>query len=155
MTISQKTLDIFKADVEVIVIPVNTAGAMGRGLALQFKWRFEQEFFRYRKICKDKGFGVNQLLPMKLHNGQIAVFFPTKKEWWNPSNLEWVTGNLKKLSDWCRKVSITRMAIPPVGCGEGGLDFDLVRDLIFSEFDDHPTDVVFTVSAGNYRKVLN
>lgn len=155
MTIEQKTLNIFDADVGVIVIPVNTDGAMGKGLALQFKWRHVEVFERYCRICKQKSLDVLQLLPMRLENGQVAIMFPTKKLWWDPSKIEWVESNIKKLAQWCAEKNIESLAIPPVGCGEGGLDFDVVRDLLFDAFDDHPTKVIFTVSAGNYRRVHN
>lgn len=155
MAIVQKTLNIFDADVDAIVIPVNTDGAMGKGLALQFKWRYDELFTRYRTLCKQGRFNVTQLLPMRLAEGKYALLFPTKEKWWDPSKLEWVQANTAKLAEWCRQKEIKSMAIPPVGCGEGGLDFDVVRDLLFEAFDDHPTDVVFTVSAGNYRRVLN
>lgn len=155
MAIVQKTLNIFDADVDVIVIPVNTDGAMGKGLALQFKWRYNELYDRYRTLCKQDKFSVTQLLPMRLNGGRYALLFPTKEKWWDPSKLDWVAANTVKLAEWCRAKGIKTMAIPPVGCGEGGLDFDTVRDLLFGVFDEHPTDVVFTVNAGNYRRVLN
>lgn len=130
-----------------IFIPVNCAGVMGKGLALDFKKKYPEMFEVYRNIC-NKHFlrvGFPDIIYFENSLGS-AVLFPTKNDWRKPSELHWIKQGLLELaasvdsdySSWRR--STTYIHIPKLGCGLGGLEWADVRPLIeqFSEMmPDH------------------
>ena len=119
--------NLFDADVQALVNTVNTVGVMGRGIALQFKQAFPENYKAYRKIC-DRG----ELEPGKVyifdlntyHNPQFIVNFPTKKHWRGKSKLEYIQLGLESLVREIERLDIKSIAIPPLGCGLGGLEWD-------------------------------
>lgn len=117
--------NIFTTDVELKVCPVNTLGVMGNGLALAFKWKYPKVYEHYRKLCLAKQFTVDQILVC-----DEVVCFPTKKEFYLGSKVEYLENNLKKLAAYCRDKKIESLAIPAIGCGKGGLPFNEVEALI-------------------------
>jgi O-acetyl-ADP-ribose deacetylase (regulator of RNase III) len=124
--------DLLRADVEALVNPVNCVGVMGRGLAAQFKRAFPENFRAYRDAC-----GRRQIAPGKLlvvETGapmpRYVVNFPTKRHWRDRSRLEDVEAGLDALTGAIRKHEIRSLAVPPLGCGLGGLDWDDVRSRI-------------------------
>jgi O-acetyl-ADP-ribose deacetylase (regulator of RNase III) len=122
--------DILKADVEAIVNTVNCVGVMGRGIALQFRRAWPENFEAYKKVC-DAG----ELKPGKLNvfaTGQLAnprfiVNFPTKRHWRGASRMEDIEGGLVALKQWIQENQIQSIAIPPLGAGLGGLDWTEVK----------------------------
>lgn len=128
--------DMLAATHEAVVNTVNCKGKMGRGLALQFKKRFPKMFLNYKRYC-DEG----RLKPGDMHVYQSdespkwIVNFPTKDHWRNPSKMEYITTGLKSLIDFLKKEHITDIAIPPLGCGLGGLHWYQVRAEIKKAFD--------------------
>lgn len=152
MPVTMVERDILKEDVDVLVNPVNVVGAMGLGLALQFRWRFPDMYERYRVLCFSRKFKVDQLWVYRAPNGQRVVCFPTKQHWQGKTKLEWIESNLLKLASWCQVNEVASIAVPPLGCGAGGLEFDVVRDLIYQYLDHLETDVRLCVHKGNYFK---
>jgi len=128
--IEYKQGDIFEEDVEAIVNTVNCVGVMGRGLALQFKNRFPENFRVYEQACKRE-----EVLPGKmfiyetgtLTNPKYIINFPSKRHWRGASRLEDIEAGLGDLGKFIREKHITSIALPPVGCGLGGLDWSKVR----------------------------
>jgi O-acetyl-ADP-ribose deacetylase (regulator of RNase III) len=125
--------NLFDADVEAIVNAVNCVGVMGKGIALEFKKRFPSNFIAYKAACDA---GELQLGRVFIHDQgpsakpRYIVNFPTKHHWRNPSRLEDIRSGLDSLSAEIDRLKIHSIAIPALGCGLGGLDWQDVRELI-------------------------
>ena len=127
--------DIFEADAEALVNTVNCVGVMGRGIALQFRKAFPENYKAYREVC-DRG----ELHPgmmfvhKRLHDPRYVINFPTKRDWRSKSRLEDIEAGLKALVEEVRARGIRSIAIPPLGSGLGGLDWAEVRPRIEAAF---------------------
>ena len=109
-----------------------------KGLALQFKKKFKDYFNDYKECCKNGKVYLGRVNPYKLHknidDNLWVVSFPTKNHWINKSELSSIESGLNGLSNFCVAFKIKSIAIPKLGCGEGGLDWDDVKPLIENEF---------------------
>lgn len=131
--ITYATGNLLEADVDALVNTVNTVGVMGKGIALQFKRAFPENYAAYRTAC-ERG----QVIMGRMHThevGQISgprfiVNFPTKRHWKNPSNIDDIRLGLADLRNVITELGIKSIAVPPLGCGNGGLDWNDVRPLI-------------------------
>jgi O-acetyl-ADP-ribose deacetylase (regulator of RNase III) len=125
--------DIIAADVEALVNTVNCVGIMGRGIALQFKNAFPQNFKEYVRACKN---GETQPGHMLIHstgslaNPRYVINFPTKRHWKGKSRMEDIDAGLTDLKSTVERLHIRSIAIPPLGSGLGGLDWLQVRPRI-------------------------
>jgi O-acetyl-ADP-ribose deacetylase (regulator of RNase III) len=135
---AEGTQSIFHASTRAIVNPVNCKGVMGKGLALEFKRRFPESFRAYSSACK-KG----ELWPGKMlitHEQPLSIIhFPTKADWRDKSELHYISSGLQALIATLDEHSIESVAIPALGCGQGGLQWLLVKwhiDTAFSQRDD-------------------
>lgn len=125
--------DLLDADVEALVNTVNTVGVMGKGLALQFKRRFPANFSAYAAACKRGEVVVGRMLVVETNvpiGPRSIINFPTKKHWRDPSQLEYVRAGLDALVEEIRARSIRSIAVPALGCGNGGLAWSDVEPLI-------------------------
>lgn len=132
--------DIFKADAEAIVNTVNCVGIMGRGIALQFKKAYPGNFREYEAACKA---GEVQPGRMFVHETgkftpRFIVNFPTKRHWKGKSRIEDIETGLLALAGEIKARAIKSVAIPPLGAGLGGLDWDDVRPRIEAALRDLP-----------------
>ena len=133
--------DMMSASVEALVNTVNTEGVMGKGLALQFKETFPHNYKAYQKACRTgevktgKMFvtSTNQMLPP-----QYIINFPTKREWRKKSEYDYIQEGLDDLVRIIERYDIKSMAIPPLGCGVGGLDWTIVRTMIETKLSRLP-----------------
>lgn len=116
--------DIFNSTCQTLVNPVNTDGVMGAGLAKRFKERYPEMFRRYQVFCKTRDFHVGTLWLYRAKHLPWVLCFPTKMRWQHPSRIEWIAEGLMKLKDTYEQQGITSIAIPPLGCGLGGLNFE-------------------------------
>lgn len=121
--------NIFNSDCEFLVNPVNCVGVMGKGLALEFKNKYPLNFEIYKKACDNASFNIGNLLIVPVDN-KFIVNFPTKKHWRNKSDLEFIKIGLEELKVAIKDFNIKSIAIPKLGCGLGGLDWNEVFDLI-------------------------
>lgn len=127
------TGDLLKSQAEAIVNAVNCVGVMGRGIALQFKNAYPENFKAYAAACKR-----NEVQPGKMFLFETGVLvgpryiinFPTKRHWRGQSRMEDIEAGLTALVEVIRARSITSVAVPPLGAGLGGLDWADVRPLI-------------------------
>ncbi len=129
--------NLLETDVEALVNPVNTVGVMGKGLALQVKKAFPESFQPYKKACDSGSFGVGQVLTCDnggLHRPRYVTHLPTKEHWRNPSRLEWIESGLEALVAEIRRLEIASVAVPPLGCGLGGLRWEDVLPRIGAAF---------------------
>lgn len=137
--------NLLDADVEAIVNAVNTVGVMGKGIALMFKEAFPENFKIYARACKQNEVQVGRMFvtePPELTGPKWIINFPTKKHWRHPSQLEWVVDGLVDLVRVIKANDIRSIAIPALGCGNGGLDWSEVRPLIESTFAEMDIDVM-------------
>lgn len=143
--------NLLNADVEALVNTVNTVGVMGKGLALQFKRRFPANFEVYAEACRRGTVQVGRMLVVEtgLRTGpRFIINFPTKKHWQDPSQLEYVRMGLGALIDEVRTRSIRSIAVPPLGCGNGGLSWLNVGPLIEQVVKELPQVRVLVFAPG-------
>lgn len=125
--------NLLEANTQALVNTVNTVGVMGKGIALQFKEAFPMNFKIYASACKNKKLQTGQLLVVKeqtLEGEKIIINFPTKTEWFMKSKYEYVEEGLKELAKVIEEYNIVSIAIPPLGCGNGGLKWEKVKPMI-------------------------
>ena len=135
-----KSGDLFAEPADAIVNTVNCRGAMGKGLALQFKRRFPGNYAAYRAACE-----AGQVRPGRVFvyraSGigmpRFIINFPIKDDWRNPSRIEWIEDGLDDLSRVIREQGIDSIAIPALGCDLGGLDWRDVRPRIAAMLAGH------------------
>lgn len=125
--------NLLDAQVEAVVNTVNTVGVMGKGIALMFREAFPENYRAYEAACKRQEVVIGKMFVTHNHaltGPRYIINFPTKKHWIHPSRLEWIQAGLKDLVRVLQEAGIKSVALPPLGCGHGGLSWTLVRDLI-------------------------
>ncbi len=135
--------DLFKSGAQALVNPVNTVGVMGKGLALQFRKRFPDMFRAYVRACK-----AGEVQPGRMWiyrtdmtaGPEFVICFPTKRHWRDKSDIEDIRLGLADLFRIITDYGIQSIAIPPLGCGNGGLKWDMVRGLMEEMLMDVPAD---------------
>lgn len=133
--------NLLRADAEALVNTVNCVGVMGKGIALQFKQAWPEMFKAYQRACRA---GEVHLGRMHIwETGQMLgprfiINFPTKQHWRNRSRLEDVAAGLEDLIHQVERHKIRSIAVPPLGSGNGKLDWHQVRPLIVDAFDALP-----------------
>ena len=131
--IEYKKGDILREDVEALVNTVNCVGIMGRGIALQFKNAFPENFKAYVAACDRNEVQPGRMLVFetgRLTNPKYIINFPTKRHWRGKSRIEDIDAGLVALVHEIRARNIQSVAIPPLGSGLGGLDWSNVRPRI-------------------------
>ncbi len=121
--------DLFYSPARVLVNPVNTMGAMGAGLAYDFKRYFPDMFTQYQELCRADQFEVGQLLLYKTPHKWV-LNFPTKKHWRAESKLEYLEAGLQKFATTFATLNIISVSFPLLGTGSGNLPVDEVRPLM-------------------------
>ncbi|MFC3980775.1 type II toxin-antitoxin system antitoxin DNA ADP-ribosyl glycohydrolase DarG [Streptosporangium jomthongense] len=125
--------NILDADVEAAVNTVNTVGVMGKGVALQFKQAFPQNYRAYKSACADGEVRLGRMFVHdngRLDNPRYIINFPTKDHWRSRSNINDIEHGLNDLVRVIREYEISSIAVPALGCGNGGLAWDSVRPII-------------------------
>lgn len=133
MSLKFVTGNLFESDCDALVNTVNTVGVMGAGIALQFKNLFPENYILYKNACKD-GIVVTGKMFTTVANFKgrkiLIVNFPTKEHWRNPSKLNYIEEGLISLANGLRMSGINSIAIPALGCNNGGLIWLNVKELI-------------------------
>jgi O-acetyl-ADP-ribose deacetylase (regulator of RNase III) len=124
--------DVLKADVDAQVNTVNCVGVMGRGIALQFKKAFPDNFKAYEAACKRKEVQIGKMFVFQTGrlSPRFIINFPTKDHWKGKSKLEYIEKGISSLAHEISSRGIRSIAIPPLGCGLGGLNWSQVRPII-------------------------
>ena len=133
--------NILEADAEALVNTVNCVGVMGKGLALQFKQAFPANFKAYEAACR-----AREVVPGRCSSSTMAISsdpryiinFPTKRHWRDNSRIEDIRSGLESLVADVRRLGIRSIAVPPLGCGLGGLNWRDVRPMIEKSFSELP-----------------
>lgn len=144
MSITYVTGDLLEADTEAQVNCVNCVGVMGGGIALQFRTKYPAMNDVYKRKCDDGDIEPGKMFIWLPHRNKRPVFiinFPTKRHWKNPSLLRDVSLGLDALAREIRARSIGSVALPKLGCGCGGLDWEHVRPLIEQKLGQLDCDV--------------
>lgn len=136
--------NIFNSSCEFLINPVNTVGVMGKGLALQFKNLFPNNFLKYRQHCLNGNLTIGKLL-ITTENNKKIINFPTKEDWRNPSKLEYIILGLEKLEIAIERFNIKSIAFPKIGYGLGGLDWNTVLPEIIKFFERISDDIVIEI----------
>lgn len=129
--------NLLKADVDALVNTVNTEGVMGKGIALQFRRAYPQAYIAYRNACKagEVRIGDMHVVDLGALGGgpRWIINFPTKRHWRSKSKIGDIQAGLSALADTIKERAIRSIAVPPLGCGNGGLPWPEVERLIRSE----------------------
>lgn len=129
MAIERGFGDLLRADVDALVNAVNCRGVMGKGLALQFKKTFPEVFAAYQVACDAGGVRIGQMhIVERPRSPRFVINFPTKDDWRN------IEAGLVDLVEQVKLHRTESLAIPPLGCGLGGLDWGIVRPMIVEAF---------------------
>ncbi|MFD4461585.1 macro domain-containing protein [Nocardia sp. NPDC058480] len=131
--IREQSGDLLRADVEALVNAVNTVGVMGKGIALKFKQTYPEMFQEYARAARagEVQIGAMHVWATGATSGpRFIINFPTKRHWRSPSRLADVAAGLPSLAETIERNEIRSVAIPALGCGHGGLDWERVEPLI-------------------------
>ncbi len=128
--------DMFQVPADVRVNTVNCKGVMGAGVALAFKNRYPEMFKDYQTACRDGRVRPGALHVWKSLTGDWVINFPTKRDWRDPSNYEDIRAGLEALRKYLLEHGKVSVALPALGCGNGGLDWDKVAPMIIESLGD-------------------
>lgn len=148
--------NLLEARAEALVNTVNTVGVMGKGIALMFKERFPDNFRKYSAACKAGEVETGRVFVTEvgeLNGPRWVINFPTKQHWRGDSRMEWVVAGLQDLRKVLVDRSIASVAIPPLGAGNGGLDWGDVRAQIESALSGLDVEVIVYEPTTKYQNV--
>lgn len=143
MAYIEKKGNIFNSKAMAIVNTVNCVGAMGKGIALDFKLRYPEMFKEYQKICFRHMLKPGQILPYT-KSSPIILNFAIKDDWKDPSKIEWIEQTLQKFVDNYHSMGLRSVAFPWMGAMNGGLPFEVIQQLTrkyLSKLDDIEIEV--------------
>ena len=139
--IRNATGSLLQVDAEALVNTVNCDGFMGKGIALQFKQAWPENFDAYAKACRAKEVRPGEMFIWesgRMVNPRYIINFPTKRHWREKSRIEDIQCGLRALITDVRRLGIRSIAVPPLGCGNGGLNWQDIRPLIETAFAELP-----------------
>ncbi len=143
--INYKTGNLLESEAEALVNTVNTIGVMGKGIALQFKNIFQNNYKLYSKACKNNEVRVGELFVTEevslLTGRKIIINFPTKTNWRLPSEYQYIESGLVELVKLIKEKNIKSIAIPPLGSGNGGLNWNKVKQILEKHLSDIDCDI--------------
>jgi O-acetyl-ADP-ribose deacetylase (regulator of RNase III) len=149
--------NLLDADVDALVNTVNTVGVMGKGIALMFKEAFPENFQSYDDACKRKEVRLGQMFVFQrddLYGPKWIINFPTKGHWKYPSKIQWIEDGLKDLKQFIERERIKSIAIPPLGSGNGKLDWAEVKPRIQEALGQMPdVNIIVYEPTSKYQNV--
>lgn len=146
--------NLLEARAEALVNTVNTVGVMGKGIALMFKDRFAENFRLYAAACKVRQVQTGKMFVTEVHEldgPRWIVNFPTKQHWRAPSQMDWVVAGLQDLRRFLIEQNVKSVAIPPLGAGNGGLNWADVRERIEMALGDLDTEILVFEPTRHYQ----
>ena len=152
MSITYTTGNILESETEAIVNTVNCEGYMGKGLAYQFKLRFPENNKDYMKACRSGNLCIGKMHYFK-ENNKIIINFPTKNKWRENSKIEYIDVGLDSLIELIKTLNIKSISIPPLGSGNGGLNWEEVKNLITKKFYELDSNIYIKIyePSKNYK----
>lgn len=152
------TGNLFDSDAQALVNTVNTQGVMGKGIALQFKERYPNNYRLYRDACKQGKVTVGKMFITEEREmsgvTRTIVNFPTKAQWRRPSQYRYIEEGLKDLHEQITIRGIRSIAIPPLGSSNGGLDWNKVRPMIAEALADVDSDIIIYEPSENIKEKM-
>lgn len=150
------TGNLLDASADALVNTVNTVGVMGKGIALMFKEQFPENAKRYERACAANGLTAGSIFVTEssdMFGPRWIINFATKKHWRHPSKIEWIRSGLNELRDFLVSNDVKSVAIPPLGAGNGGLEWNDVRSEIQLVLGSLDVDVVVFEPTSKYQNV--
>lgn len=135
MSYIEKKGNIFNSSAQALVNTVNCVGAMGKGIALEFKLRYPEMFKEYQRVCFRHMLKPGQILPYT-KSSPIILNFAVKDDWKDPSRVEWIEETLQKFVAKYHSMGISSVAFPWMGAMNGGLPFETIRSLTRKHLSD-------------------
>lgn len=150
--------NLIEAPAEALVNTVNTVGVMGKGIALMFKEAFPENYRLYRQACQTKNVKVGHVFATErrdfLSGPKWIINFPTKEHWRAHSRIEWIRDGLADLRRFVEEHKIRSVALPPLGSGNGGLDWREVRPLIIEALQPlHDVTIIVFEPTKQYQNI--
>ena len=133
--------DIFESNSSTLVNTVNCVGVMGKGIALVFKKKYPAMYSDYLKLCEQHKVKPGQPYFYSDLSGTSIINFPTKDHWRSPSKLSYIIDGLDWFRNNYKELGITSIAFPPLGCGNGGLNWEMVGPIMYEKLSDLPIDI--------------
>lgn len=133
--------NLLQADAEALVNTVNTVGHMGKGIALQFKQAYPENFKAYAQAVRKGEVQPGRMFVVPtglLTNPRYIINFPTKRHWRSRSRIEDIEAGLRGLVEEIERLGLRSIAIPPLGCGNGGLDWSDIRPRVIHALEKVP-----------------
>ncbi len=146
--------NIFESKCTTLVNTVNCVGVMGKGIALEFKRKYPDMFAEYRKLCSSGSIHPGCPYLYRDLKGTSIINFPTKDNWRSPSRLSYVEAGLEWFRRSYRELGIDSVAFPPLGCGNGGLQWDIVGPTMYKALKDLPIDIEIYAPYGTPKDKL-
>lgn len=137
--IIERTGSIWDSGCQATVITVNTVGVMGKGIALEAKQRFPHIFKPYERACSRGELGIGNCIVMKTSEDHSVILLPTKKHWRDPSKYHYINVGVDVLMEAVDDYGFDTIAVPALGCGNGGLDWKIVYGTLIHVLHDHPS----------------
>ena len=146
--------DLFTSQAQTLVNTVNCVGVMGKGVALEFKKRWPAMYKDYKSRCENKQVRLGEPYCYRGDSARLIVNFPTKDHWRSASRIADIERGLDHLVTHAVEWGITSLAMPPLGCGNGGLEWSEVGPFIYRKLYDLPMDVEVYAPYGTPSKQL-
>jgi len=128
----------------------NCAGAMGKGIALQFKNKFPKMYIEYKRLCKEELFSLGDIYTYDYGNGTVFNL-GSQKTWKTKADINAIESSLIKMLSYAQQNNILKIALPKIGAGLGGLNWNDVKSLINIVSQDYPNIDLFVVE--NYKDI--
>ena len=146
--------DLFNSRAQTLVNTVNCVGVMGKGVAEQFKLRFPEMFEDYKSRTDRKAVRIGEPYLYRDQSGARIINFPTKDHWRSPSRIADIERGLDYLAAHAAEWGVRSMALPPLGCGNGGLEWSEVGPLIYRKLHRLPIDIEVYAPYGTPKQQL-
>jgi len=146
--------DLFASEAQTLVNTVNCVGVMGKGVALEFKKRFPSLFEDYAARCERREVRLGEPYVYRGKGGKLVVNFPTKGHWRSPSRLADIEAGMNYFVKHYAEWGITSIAFPPLGCGNGGLEWTEVGPLVYGKLHRLPIAIEIYAPYGTPKHEL-
>lgn len=147
--------NMFDSTKQTLVNTVNCVGVMGKGVALEFKKRFPAMYSEYVELCAQNKIHPGEPYLYSDLTGASVLLFPTKDHWRSPSRLQYITDGLDWFVKHYQELGITSISFPPLGCGNGGLSWDMVGPVMYHKLKNLPIDIEIYAPYGTAKEKLS
>lgn len=146
--------NIFESKATTLVNTINCVGVMGKGIALEFKKRFPNMYDEYVAMCEAGLIRPGKPYVYQDFYGTSILNFPTKDHWRSPSKLSYIISGLDWFEEHYHEYGITSIAFPPLGCGNGGLTWEIVGPIMYDHLKDLPINIEIYAPFGTPKEQL-